>query len=137
MTAQEYILSELEKLARPVGLEDIGSIPLEDAILSRVMSKKFRKIKADDKAIEITKGAIKYAIEHNRPVIVGALFGGNKLWRFDEAPEIDWAELFSLMYYLRWMRTISSVYEPGACFDYFSQDISVETMNNIPQSDTD
>lgn len=137
MTAQEYILSELQKLAQPVPLEDIDNTPVEDAIYAKVMSKKFRKLKADDKAVEITKGAIKHAVENNEPVKIGLLFGGNKLWRFEEAPEIDWAELFSLMYYLRWMRTIASVYEPGAHFDYYSQDISVETLNNIPRADTD
>jgi len=136
MTAQEYIFAELQKLAQPVPLEDIGTAKVEDAIFAKVMSKKFRKLKADDKAIAIVKEAVKYAVEHKEPVKIGLLFGGNKLWRFEEAPEIDWAELFSLMYYLRWMKTIASVYKPGAQFEYYSQDISVETLNNIPQSDT-
>ncbi len=137
MTAQDYIISALEALAKPTPMEDIGKTPLEDAILAKVMSKKFRKLKADDEAVGIAKAAIKHAIEHKEPVKVGLLFGGNKLWRFGEAPEIDWAELFSFIYFLRWMKTIASVYEPGVHFDYYSQDISVETLNNVPRDETD
>jgi hypothetical protein len=137
MTAQDYILSELQKLAEPMPIDDIGSTPIEEAIFAKVMSKKFRKLKADDTAISITKGAIKYAVAHSKPVKVGLLFGGNKLWRFEEAPQIDWAEFFSLIYYLRWMKSIARVYAPGAHFDYYSQDVSVESLNNVPRSETD
>lgn len=137
MTAQEYIFSELQALASPLPKGEIGRVPVEDAIFAKVMSKKFRKLKADDKTISITKTAIKLAVENKQPVKIGVLFGGNKLWRFEEAPEIDWAELFSLMYYLRWMKTIASVYEYGAHFDYYSQDVSVESLNNVPLSETD
>ncbi len=65
------------------------------------------------------------------------MFGGNKLWRFEEAPEIDWAELFSFTYFAQWARLIASVYKPGVIFEYFSQDISVERLNNVPRSETD
>jgi len=137
MTAQEYILSTLKALAEPVLIQDIDKIPLEDAIFAKVMSKKFRKTKADDDAIKITKTAIKYAVENKKPVKVGVLFGGNKLWRFEEAPEIDWAELFSLEYYIQWMKSIASVYEYGANFEYYSQNISIESLNGVPRSETD
>lgn len=137
MTAQEYITATLQTLAKPIPTEDIGNSSIEDAVLSKVMSKKFRKLKADDEAIRIARGAIKQAVENNQPVKIGLLFGGNKLWRFEEAPEIDWAELFSLIYFLRWMKSIASVYPLGAHFEYYSQDISVESLNNIPRSETD
>lgn len=137
MTAQEYIISTLEALAESIPLQDIGNTPLEDAIFAKVMSKKFRKLKAGDDTIAITKKAIKLAVQDNKPVIVSYCFGGNKLWRFDEAPEIDWAELFSLTYFIRWMKTIASVYEPGARLDYYSEDVAVELLNNVPKTDTD
>ncbi|HEX5797685.1 MAG TPA: hypothetical protein VFX86_04840 [Candidatus Saccharimonadales bacterium] len=137
MTAQEYILSSLKALTEPVRMEDIGKTPLEDAIFAKVMSKKFRKLKANERSIQITKRAIDYAIKNNRPVTVSFLFGGNKLWRFDEAPEVEWAELFSLVYYLRWMKSIASVYPPGARLDYYSQALNVEIMNNVPLNDTE
>lgn len=136
MTAQEYILSTLEALAEPAAMEDRGKTPLEEAIFAKVTSKKFRKLKANERSIRITKRAIKHAIENNKPVTVSFLFGGNKLWRLDEAPEIDWAELFSLIYYLRWMKSIASVYKPGARLDYYSQALNVDIMNNVPLSET-
>lgn len=136
MTAQEYVLITLKNLARPIPMDDIGTVPIEDAIFAKLMSKKFRKTKADDETIAFAKAAIKHAVDHNEPVTVGLLFGGNKLWRFDEAPEIDWAELFALTYYLRWMKSIASVYKPGARFDFYSQDVSVTSLNNVPPSET-
>lgn len=117
--------------------EDIGKTPLEDAIFAKVMSKKFRKLKANERSISITKKAISWAVKNNQPVTVSFLFGGNKLWRLSEAPEIDWAELFSLMYYVRWMKSIASVYPPGARLDYYSQALNVEIMNNVPLSETE
>lgn len=137
MTAEQYILSTLRALAEPVPMENIGSTPLEEAIFTKVMSKKFRKLKADQKTVQVAKNAIAYAVERNQPVTVSFLFGGNKLWRFEEAPEVDWAELFSLIYYLRWMKSIASVYKPGARLDYYSEAIAVETLNNVPRNETD
>lgn len=136
MTAQEYIISTLEALAEPVQMEDIGKTPLEDAIFAKVMSKKFRKLKANEESIRITKRAINFAVKNNKPVTVSFLFGGNKLWRLSEAPEIDWAELFSLVYFLRWMKSIASVYPPGARLDYYGQSLNVHVMNNLKEDET-
>ncbi len=137
MTAQDYIMSTIQALAKPIVMEDIGSQKLEDAIYNHVMSKKFRKLKPGDDCVRITRNAIKLFVKDGRPIKIIEMFGGNKLWRFDEAPEIDWAELFSLTYFVRWARYIASVYEPGIEFEYFSQDISVESLNNVPRSETD
>lgn len=137
MTPQEYILSTLEKIKTPIQMEDIGNTPIEDAIYAKVMSKKFRKLKPGDDAVRLTRNAIKLFVKENKPIKIFEMFGGNKLWRFEEAPEIDWAELFSLTYFMQWSRLIASVYEPGVHFEYFSQDISVESLNNIPRSETD
>lgn len=137
MTPKEYILSTLEKLRAPIVMEDLGDTPLEEAIYTKVMSKKFRKLKPGQECVDLTKTAIKLFVKENKPVRIFEMFGGNKLWRFEEAPEIDWAELFSLTYFIEWCRLIASVYEPGVVFEYFSQDISVETLNNVPRSETD
>lgn len=136
MTAQEFIQLKLDKLRQPEPLQDIAPDKLEGVILAKVLSKKFRKNKADDAAINICKKAIHFAVDNKQPVKVGVLFGGNKLWRFDEAPEPDWAELFNLIYIARWMKTIAGVYEYGADFEYYSQDISVERLNNLSHAET-
>lgn len=137
MTPKEYILSTIEKLKIPIVMENVPQDKLEEAIYAKIMSKKFRKVKPGDPAVKLTKEAIRLAVKENKPIRILQMFGGNKLWRFEEAPEIDWAELFSLTYFMEWSRYIASVYEPGIVFEYFSQDISVETMNNIPRIETD
>lgn len=137
MTAQEYILSTVEALARPIERQQVSEDTLEAAVYARVMSKKFRKLKAGDECVELTKRAIHLCVQEGRPITIFEMFGGNKLWRFDEAPEIEWAELFSMTYFVEWMRYIASVYEPGVEFVYFSQDISVDRLNNIPRPETD
>ena len=137
MTAQEYILTELEKLkVFESAQETLSGQQLEEAIYAKVTSKKFRKLKLDKEAEEITKQAIKKSIAKNEPIKINLLFGGNKLWRFDEAPEIDWAELFNVIYFAKWLKSIASVYEHGATFEYLSQDVSIESLNNVPRSET-
>lgn len=137
MTAQDYISSELRKVAVPIVSADIGDMPLDQAILSKVLSKKYRKNMADQPAVNTAKKAIKLAIEAGKPIRLMLFFGGNKLWRLEEAPNIDWGELFSLLYYISWAKSIARVYEPGVIFEYFSMDICIERMNNIPHEQTD
>lgn len=137
MNAQQYIQETLSQLSQPVQREAIGTIALEDGIYAKVMSKKFRKLKADPDAADITRKAIRTSIDAGKPVKVNLIFGGNKLWRFDEAPEIDWAEIFATCYALRWMKSIASVYEPGAYLEFYSEDVVLKHMNNLPRSETD
>jgi len=86
MTAQDYIENELKRLAEPIQMQDRGKTPIEDAIFAKVMSKKFRKVKADEMAITITKKAIHLAVKENKPIAINCIFGGNKLWRLEEGP---------------------------------------------------
>lgn len=137
MTAQEYIVSNLKTLAEPVRPEDIGSLSVEEAIFAKVMSKKFRKLKADEDAVKITRGAIECSVKANKPIAINVIFGGNKLWRLDESPEIDWAEFFCTLYFARWLKSIASVYKPGAYLEYYSEDVVLENMNNLPKVETD
>ena len=37
---------------------------------------------------------------------------------------------------MQWCRLIASVYKPGVVFEYFSQDVSVESLNNVPRTET-
>src|SRR4051812_24899551 len=119
MTAQEYILEELEKLKQPIVPQGVGDTPIEATILARVLSKKFRKLKVDQDTIDFTKESIRIALSENGPLSIGCVHGGAKLWRFDEYPEVDWAELFNMIYYVKWMRLIAEVYAPGVTLEYF------------------
>ncbi len=137
MTPKDYILSTLDALKTPIVMERIHESSLEEVIYAKVTSKKFRKLKMGDSAVLLTKDAIKRFVAEKKPIRILEMFGGNKLWRFEEAPEIDWAELFSFTYFMQWCRLIANVYEPGVHFEYFSQDICVESMNNVPREQTD
>ncbi len=62
-------------------------------------------------------------------------FGAYKLWRLKETPEADWAELFTFMYFTKWLKPICDIYKPGIWFDFFSDDVIIPRMNNIQQED--
>lgn len=136
MTPQAYIQQRLDGLKRPAIAGNVTG-PIEDVIYARLMSKKFRKMKAGGPCVAITKRVVAKAVKDQTPILVTECFGGNKLWRFAEAPEIDWAELFSLMYYMDWMKTVAAVHEPGVIFDYFSQDLAVERLDNLTREELD
>lgn len=137
MTAQEHILASLNKLTESPQREEVADASLEDALFAKVMSKKFRKLKADQEAVLSARTVIRNAIARSEPLTFDLLFGGNKLWRFEEAPEVEWAELFAVMYYLRYLKSIASVYPQGARLVLYSQNISVERLNNVPFTETE
>ena len=59
----------------------------------------------------------------------------SKLWRLEESPDPDWAELFTLMYFTNWLKPICEVYEPGVWLDFFMDDLIIPKLNNIDVSD--
>lgn len=138
MTAQDYILTKLEELKKPLNIslpQDIDG--LIEVIFKYVMSKKFRKYAANEDLRVHIRNAIKINVEKNEPINITFLHGAYKLWRFEEAPEADWAELFSLMHYSNWVKPICEIYKPGVWFDFFVDDLIITRMNNIPKEDVD
>ena len=138
MTAQEFIKERLEKVKTIPELpipKDTAS--LEAEILRLLLSKKFRKYSANDDLIEHCKQAITGQVAKSEPINITFVHGAYKLWRLDESPNVDWAELFSLMYYTNWVKGICQVYEPGVHFDFFVDDWIVPILNNFPENDID
>ena len=136
MTAQEYIQTKLDELNSLIGLrKPQGKDELVEFIYNNLMSKKYRKYSANESLQNSIKKAIKLNVEKNQPINITFLHGAYKLWRLDESPETDWAELFALMYYSNWVKTICEIYEPGVWFDFFVDDYIVNRLNNIPMSD--
>lgn len=134
MTAQDYIKDELEKLKSSIAVNPTDD--LVEEITRLTLTKKFRKYSLDPKASEHIKNAINLNVEKNEPIKFTVPFGGYKLWRLNETPEADWAELFAMMYYMKWIKPICEIYKPGVWFDFFSDDAAVKRMNNIPEQDT-
>lgn len=101
------------------------------------MSKKYRKYAVPAELAQQMKKAIRYDVQKGQPINITFFHGAYKLWRLEESPEPDWAELFSAIYYTNWLRGVCEIYDPGVWFDYFVDDLIVPRLNNIPLSDVE
>lgn len=140
MKPEDYILNKLSHLKSETTSKKVESLSdqeLEEFIFKSLMSKKFRKFAVNVDYIPKIKWAIKNSVENKLPIKLAFPFGAYKLWRLEESPEVDWAELFTLMYFTKWVKGISEIYKPGIWIDFVSDAVIVERMNNIPKSDTD
>ncbi|HSX23868.1 MAG TPA: hypothetical protein VLE74_02095 [Candidatus Saccharimonadales bacterium] len=132
MTAQEYIQTKLKELNVPLGLEKpANNEELIEAISKILLSKKFRKYSANPELIAHIREAIRTNVEQSKPINVMFTHGAYKLWRLEETPEVDWAELFALMYYTKWLAPICEIHEPGVWFDSFVDDLILPKLDNI------
>lgn len=137
MTAEEYLLNRLHSLGqKPDGAGGPRQEGLVDFIYRTVVSKKFRKYSVSPEYQRHIRSAIQLNVRRGEPIKLTIIFGGYKLWRLEEAPEPDWAELFSMMYYAAWLKPISDYYEPGVWFDFYSDDVIVERIDNISKQET-
>jgi hypothetical protein len=136
MSPKEYIhqrLNSLEifqELPEPKSQEE-----LIELIYKLVMSKKFRKYSANLQLQTHIKEAIKINVVAQKPINFTFVHGAYKLWRLEESPEADWAELFSLVYFTNWVKNICTIYKPGVWFDFYVDDLIIHKLNNIPLSD--
>jgi hypothetical protein len=101
------------------------------------MSKKFRKYSSTQEQKNNIKHSIQQHVAEATPIRLVWPFGAYKLWRFEEAPEPDWAELFTLIHFARWLAPVCALYAPGVQVEFISDAVVVERMNNIPKADTD
>jgi hypothetical protein len=138
MTAQEYIQSKLDELQQSADLERPSeNEQLVEAITKIILSKKFRKYSASPEFIERIKQSIRLNIQRDQPINLTFTHGAYKLWRLEESPEPDWAELFALMYYTNWLKPICEIYEPGVWFDAFVDDLILPKLDGINLEDVD
>ncbi|MCL2629656.1 MAG: hypothetical protein FWD33_03150 [Alphaproteobacteria bacterium] len=136
MSANEYILNELNQLKKPFGL----AVPktdseMEDEIVRLIMSQKFRNNAANDETKAHVREAVRRSVSQKAPI--NFVWPGNywKLWRLDEAPEADFAELFAFMYFTEYLKRICEIYKPGVWFDFFSDDLIITKLNNYKRPD--
>lgn len=134
MKPDQYIKSELNEL-KTVGRLVVPKDKISNFIVAKITSKKFRKYAIDEAMRTHIGKVVENAISKNEPINFVWVFGGYKLWRLPTAPEADWAELFSMMYFAKWLKPIAEVYQPGVIFDFYSDDVIVSRLNNIPESD--
>jgi hypothetical protein len=136
VTPQQYIQGKLEEL-RDFHPRTIPKEHLADEIFRLLMSKKFRKWSAGPDLVAQMKSAIAINIEKKQPVNLTFPHGAYKLWRLEETPLPDWAELFTAMYYTAWTKSVCEIYAPGVWFDYFVDDLILPIIDNIPVPETE
>jgi hypothetical protein len=137
MIPKDYIEFKLNELKSTNKVGNFSSKKeLSDFICKTILSKKFRKFSVIPEYIEHIRRVVDESIENDLPIKFSFPFGGYKLWRLEETPEVDWAELFTFMYYAKWLKPVAEAYKPGVIFDFASDDMIVERMNNIPKEDT-
>lgn len=127
---KEYNLTnEDEKTIRYEGIDKY--------ILKKLLSSKFRTSKVADILQKRIEDIIDYSIENFLPIHISVPFGGFKKWQLPSYPEVDWAELFNIVLLINWLLPIASGYNKGVILDYYSDEIFISRMNNIPQVDLD
>lgn len=138
MTAHEYISTSLKQINKPIGVtSSYTQEELVESIFRLLTSKKFRKYALTEEYATHIRNAIHENVSTNQPINLTFLGGCYKLWRLEEAPESDWAELFSHMYFTRWVKPICDIYAPGVWFDFFLDDVIVSRLNNISEEDVE
>ena len=108
-----------EYILQPEDKNYLSKKGLEEFIIWKLLSKKFRKYSIDEKTREHIKISIRLNIKNRQPIQFIFPFGGYKMWCLPSFPYPDWAELFSISYYCSYIAFITKVYKPGAKLYFF------------------
>lgn len=132
MNPQEYIEDELNKLKiKSKFMEFNSKEDLVEFIFKNVISKKFRKYSVNPDYLIKIKSILKDSVELNKPISFVMSFGGYKLWRFEEFPEVDWAEFFAFLYYINYLKPIAEIYKPGVILNFHAHSKFTKEINNF------
>lgn len=129
--AQAHVVAGLCGLSAAEGRAAPACADLPARIGALLLSKRFRKWSVPPEHRATILQAVRNAVENRAPIELVCGFGGYKLWRFAEAPEAEWAELFALMHYVRWLAPVAALYEPGVSLTFTSDDVVVGRLNNL------
>lgn len=109
-----------------------------DALAHRLLkSKKYRKTSIDEDSLKQVKKAIGLNTSSNQPIKFTYPFGGYKIWRIPDYPEVGWAEFLTISYVLEYVGRIAAFYKPGVEIAFSSDDIIIELLDNYPREDLD
>jgi len=141
MTPQQHLEDKLKNCAHykfsPSEQEKLKSVGLKQFLFEQITRKKFRRWKLPDLARERIDKALDYCMAGQEPIIFRFRFGGYKLWQLESAPEVDWAEFFTLAYYSEYLAPVIAAHKPGVKLWFMSDDVFVEQLDNVPKSDTE
>lgn len=126
----EYEVGEGEK--KTIAFEGI-----QKYIFNKLNSSKFKASAMPELLEQKIKEKIDKSIKQNRPIHITVPFGGYKKWQFPTYPLPDWSEIFYLVLLRDYLSPIAAGYTKGVLLEFFSDEVFVARMNNIPQSDLD
>lgn len=110
---------------------------MESLLFEKLTTSKFRTAPVPDKIKKRIIEACKYSLESKSPLHLTLPFGGYKLPQMPGSPSINWAEVFSLVQLRNYLAQIASLCPSGVLLEYYSDEIVVHQMNDIPQSSLD
>ncbi len=102
-----------------------------------ITRKKFRKWKLPDLAQKRIDKVLDFCLDNKEPIVFRFRFGGYKLWQLSSAPEVDWAEFFSIAYYCEYLAPIITTHPYGVKLIYVLEDGGIQKMNNLSKSEMD
>lgn len=115
----------------PNDIDSIETRGIQLFVLSRLFSKKFRKLKLDPACIERTEKAVQQKMTTNQPITIIYPQGGYKLWRLPSSPNADWAEFFVVAYLLEYVAPIAAAYKPGVKIVFYLHTLLMELHDNL------
>ncbi|MDQ3076876.1 MAG: hypothetical protein M3Q63_02385 [bacterium] len=141
MQPQQYLENKLKNCARyqlsTQDYRDLKTIGNKEFLFKLITRKKFRRWKLPDLARERIDTTLDFCLTHNEPIIFRFRFGGYKLWQLKSAPEVDWAEFFSIAYYSEYLAPIIATHPVGVKLIFVLEDVGIQKMNNISKTDMD
>lgn len=108
---------------------------IQEYILAKLYSKKFRKWHLDDKCKKMVESEVDSALSNGRPIRIFFAQGSYKLWRIKSAPKSNWSEFFNLFYLISYMAQIAVVYKEGVELTYYFLTVLPQIHNNLSEDD--
>lgn len=110
---------------------------LENFIFDCITSPRFKKWTIP-KPLELKiREKVRLSVVSSRPINIILPFGGYKLWHHPLYSEVSWSEYFAIAYYARYLGPISASYHPGVQFNFITDDIIINSMDEVPKADVD
>lgn len=141
MTVQKYLINLLEGAGEyALTNEDVEIIDrkgIEDFVLAKLFSKKFRKWRIDEKCKKLVETEVDKALDEDRPIKLFFAQGSYKLWRIDSAPTGNWAEFFNLFYLISYVAPIAAAYKKGVELSYYFLTVLPQMHNNLSRDEVE
>ena len=108
-----------------------------EQILNRLFLQRYSKKSQSEKAKKYTALKVDNILKDNLPFIFCFCFGGYKHFWSPTYPEPDWAEIFTIKYFMEYVLPIAKLYDNGVTIEFESEEVILSHMNNVPQEGLD